>query len=184
MNITTTMSAANADPITTLTNSGAQPAQGPTRIEIFTDGSCIGNPGHGGWGAIILRKDTSSAIIKVIERSGWEAMTTNNRMEMTAACAALESLGSVTNEPIFLFCDATIIPNAMNEWLKKWKAGGWKKANKKPVENRDLWGRMERAAEGRDVTWAWVRGHNGDQYNERADKLAYRAAREAERALK
>lgn len=180
----TTTAITNTDDITTPTNSGAQPAQGQTRIEIFTDGSCIGNPGHGGWGAIILRKDESGAIIKDIERSGWEAVTTNNRMEMTAACSALENLGRVTDEPIFLFCDASLIPNTMNGWLAKWKANDWKKGNKQPVENRDLWERMERAAHGRDVTWAWVRAHNGHEHNERADKLAYSAARKAEKAIK
>jgi len=105
-------------------------------------------------------------------------------MELTAACCAFEDLGSVTSEPITLFCDANLIPNAMNDWLPKWKAKDWKRAKGKPIENRDLWERLEQAAEGRNVTWAWVRGHNGDEHNERADKLAYRGARNAEEIAK
>lgn len=177
--MTTTINAALAEPTTT-TDSGAQPHQGQTRIEIYTDGSCIGNPGHGGWAAVILRKDASGKIIKPLERSGWKAETTNIKMEMTAACAALESLGRVTAEPITVFCDANLIPNAMNGWLAKWKAKGWKKSDDKPVENRDLWERLEQAAAGRNMTWAWVRGHNGTEHNERADRLAYAASRRAE----
>ncbi len=117
---------------------GAQPHDGQTRIEIFTDGSCIGNPGPGGYGAVFLRKDAGGTIIKTDELSGHDLMTTNIRMELTAACCALEGLGRVTAEPITLFCDANLIPNAMNDWLAKWKAKDWKKANGKPVENRDL----------------------------------------------
>ncbi|MDZ7884418.1 MAG: ribonuclease H [Mycobacterium sp.] len=108
------------------------------------------------------------------------ADATSIRMEMTAACVALESLGRVTDEPITLRCDANPIPNAMNGWLDNWKAKGWKKGDGKPVMNRDLWERPEAAAEGRNVTWQWVRGHNGNEFNERADRLAYAASREAE----
>jgi ribonuclease HI len=104
-------------------------------------------------------------------------------MEMTAVCAGLEGLGRVTDEPVKVFCDANLIPNAMNGWLAKWKAKDWRKSDGKPVENRDLWERLERAAEGRNVTWSWVRGHNGHEHNERADTLAYAAAREAELVL-
>jgi len=183
---------ANADQITTTTEdqttqtlAGDQPPASQTRIEIYTDGSCIGNPGHGGYGFVILRKDASGKIINIHEHSGSEvAETTNNRMEMTAACAALESLGWVTVEPITLFCDASLIPNAMNGWLPSWKAKGWKKSDGKPVMNRDLWERLEDAASGRNVTWTWVRGHNGSEFNERADRLAYVGSREAERRIK
>jgi ribonuclease HI len=160
-----------------------QPQASQTCIQIFTDGSCIGNPGHGGYGAVILRKDTSGAAIKTRELSGHVLMTTNNRMEMTAVCAALEALGQVNEEPIAVFCDATLIPNTMNGWLAKWKAKDWKKSDGKPVENRDLWERLERAAEGRAVTWQWVRGHNGNEHNERADRLAYAASRKAEKIV-
>ena len=152
-----------------------------TCIEIFTDGSCIGNPGHGGWGAVILRRDVvTGEFLKSSERSGHEvSLTTNVKMEMTAACTALEGLGRVTDEPITVFCDLDLIPKAMNLWLSNWKAKGWKKSGGKTVENRDLWERLERAAAGRNVTWSWVRGHNGSVHNERADKLAYAASLKA-----
>ncbi|EKD98458.1 MAG: Ribonuclease H [uncultured bacterium] len=166
------------------TRSGDQPLVSQTRIEIYTDGSCIGNPGHGGWGAVILRKDAADKIIKKIEISGMDPSTTNIRMEMTAACAALEYLGQITEEPITLFCDANLIPNAMNGWLANWKAKGGKKAGGGVVRNPDLWERLERAAEGRNVTWAWVRGHNGSEFNERADRLAYAGSRKAEKIIK
>lgn len=169
---------------TTPTACGAQPLESQTRIEIFTDGSCIGNPGYGGFGFVLLRKDASGKIINTLERNGHAAeITTNVRMELTAACAALEALGRVTAEPITMFCDANLIPNAMNTWLAKWKAKDWKKSDGKPVENRDLWERLERAAEGRTVTWQWVRGHNGTEHNERADRLAYAASRKAEKLI-
>lgn len=165
------------------TTSGAPPQVGQTRIEIYTDGSCIGNPGPGGYGVVLLRKDASGETSKTRELSGHDPMTTNIRMEMTAAAVALESLGRVTDEPITLFCDANLIPNAMNGWLAKWKAKDWRKSDGKPVENRDLWERLEGAAAGRNVTWSWVRGHNGHEHNERADRLAYAAARKAERIV-
>lgn len=181
--MTTSTNTALADQFTT--TNGAQPYNGQTRIEIYTDGSCIGNPGHGGYGVVILRRDNSGAILNRRELSGFELSTTNIRMEMTAACAAVESLGRVTAEPITVYCDANLISNAMNEWLATWKANNWKKSSgKAEVANRDLWERLEAAANGRNVTWAWVRGHNGNQHNERADRLAYAASRKAEAKLR
>lgn len=181
--MTTITTTANATPINS-TPCGEQPPVSQTRIEIYTDGSCIGNPGPGGYGVVILRKDGSGEIIKTYERSGYETFaTTNIRMEMTAACVALESLGRVTDEPITLRCDADLIPKAMNGWLESWKAKGWKKSDGKAVSNRDLWERLEAAAHGRNVTWAWVRGHNGSEHNERADKLAYAGSRKAEKII-
>ena len=165
------------------TRSGDQPQVSQTRVEMFTDGSCIGNPGHGGWGVVILRKDASGKIVKRATLRGHDLRTTNNRMEMTAVCAALEAMGRVTDEPVTVFCDASLIPNAMNAWLEKWKAKGLRKAGGGAVENRDLWERLEAAAAGRNVTWAWVRGHNGTDHNEEADKLAYTAARKAEKLV-
>jgi len=177
----TTDAAITAEPTTSTTTIGAQPHEGQTRIAIFVDGSCLGNPGLGGWGVVIMREDALGQVIKRRERSGYEVNeTTNNRMEMTAACVALESLGSVTDEPIILYCDALNIPNTMNRELAKWKAKGWKRGNYAPVKNRDLWERLERAAQGRRVTWEWVRGHNGTKHNERAHKLAKSASRRAE----
>lgn len=158
-----------------------QPTNGQTRIEIYTDGSCIGNPGPGGYGIVTLRRDADGAIRKRRKRKGSEPNpTTNIRMEMTAACVALEGLGIPTDEPVTLFCDANLIPNAMNGWLASWKAKGWKKGDGKAVENRDLWERLEWAAEGRNANFAWIRGHNGAEHNELADRLAYAGAREAE----
>lgn len=163
------------------TRSGAQPPVSQTRVEVYSDGSCIGNPGGpGGWAAVIIRNDASGKMIKKTETSGREASTTNIRMEMMAVIGALGFLGKVTDEPILFFCDANLIPNAMNGWLANWKAKGWKKAGGGEVLNRDLWLRLEDAAEGRNVTWAWVRGHNGTEHNERADRLAYAEARKAE----
>ncbi|MEL0438255.1 ribonuclease H family protein [Phycobacter sp. K97] len=162
---------------------GAQLDEGQTRIEIYTDGSCIGNPGHGGWGSVTLRKTAGGEIAKSREASGYELSTTNNRMELTAVCATLEKLGRVTQEPITVFCDANLIPNAMNGWLAKWKANDWKRSGGKAVENRDLWERLDSAAAGRNITWKWLRGHNGSKYNERADRLAYKAALRAEKKL-
>ena len=159
-----------------------QPRKGQTRIEIYTDGSSIGNPGPGGYGIVTLRCAADGKILRQLKRKGSEPEpTTNIRMEMTASCVALERLGAVTEEPITLFSDLKLIPDAMNGWLAKWKAKGWRKSDGKPVENQDLWERLERAAEGRNVTFGWVRGHNGAEHNEAADKLAYAGARDAER---
>lgn len=141
--MTKTTTPAIAEP-TTPTACSAQAHEGQTRIEIFTDGSCIGNPGHGGYGVVILRKDASETITKTLELSGHALTTTNIRMEMTAVCAALEALGRVTAETITVFCDANLIPNALNGWLAKWRAKDWRKSDGKPVENRDLWERLER----------------------------------------
>lgn len=169
---------------TETSNSDGQHHECQTRIEIFTDGSCIGNPGHGGYGIVTLRKDPDGAIVKRREGFGYAPkITTNIRMEMTAACVALERLGPPTAEPISVYCDANLIPNAMSEWLAAWKANGWKRGKGKAVDNRDLWERLECAAEGRNVRFLWVRGHNGSEHNERADKLAYAAARKAEQRV-
>lgn len=162
----------------------AQQPSSQTRIEIFTDGSSIGNPGPGGYGIVTLRRSADGSILKKREWSGFTSEpTTNIRMEMTAACAALEQLGAQTDEPITIFCDLNLIPNAMNGWLANWRAKGWKKSDGTAPPNRDLWERLEAAVEGRNVAFVWVRGHNGAEHNERADKLAYRAARKGEKAM-
>ena len=166
------------------TTRDAQPHSSQTRIEIYTDGSSIGNPGPGGYGIVTLRRAADGSILKERERSGCVAEpTTNIRMEMTAACVALEQLGTPTDESVTVFCDLNLIPNALNGWLANWKAKGWKKSDGTAPPNRDLWDRLEAATEGRNVAFVWVRGHNGAQYNERADKLAYRAARKSEKAM-
>jgi ribonuclease HI len=133
-------------------------------VQIYTDGACSGNPGPGGWGAVLVHGEVEK------ELSGHEPDTTNNRMEMMAAIASLEAL----KEPchVDLYTDSTYVQKGMLEWLKGWKARGWKTADKKPVKNADLWVRLEAAAARHQVKWHWVRGHNGHEYNERADQLA------------
>jgi len=139
-------------------------------VEIFTDGACSGNPGPGGWGAILRTKNVEK------ELSGGEKDTTNNRMEMMAVIAALEALTQACN--VKVTTDSQYVMKGMMEWLPGWKKRNWKTAAKKPVKNVDLWQRMEKAASQHNLEWEWVRGHQGHIENERADALAV-AAREA-----
>ncbi|GAB4374439.1 MAG: ribonuclease HI [Kiloniellaceae bacterium] len=136
----------------------------PPRVEIFTDGACSGNPGPGGWGAV-LRYGAAEK-----ELSGGEKATTNNRMEMMAAIAALEALKRPS--AVDLHTDSTYLRDGITRWIHGWKRNGWKTAAKKPVKNVDLWQRLEKALERHDVTWHWVKGHAGHPENERADALA------------
>ncbi|WP_299615976.1 ribonuclease HI [Pelagibius sp.] len=133
-------------------------------IEIFTDGACSGNPGPGGWGALLRFKGTEK------ELSGGEASTTNNRMEMLAAIMALEALKR--SSLVDLHTDSTYLRDGITKWIHGWKRNGWKTAAKKPVKNVDLWQRLERALKPHDVRWHWVKGHAGHPDNERADELA------------
>ena len=137
------------------------------QVKIFTDGACSGNPGPGGWGAILRWKDVEK------EMSGGERDTTNNRMEMMAAIRALESLRR--GMPVDLYTDSTYLRNGITKWLPAWKENGWRTASRKPVKNRDLWQRLEAALVGHAIRWHWVRGHAGHPENERADELARRA---------
>ena len=137
------------------------------RVEIFTDGACSGNPGPGGWGAI-LRSGTHER-----ELSGGERATTNNRMEMTAAIEALKALRQPS--VVVLHTDSRYLMDGATKWLESWKRRGWKTADKKPVKNEDLWRALEHEVGRHDVTWKWVRGHFGHAENERADALARRA---------
>ena len=134
------------------------------RIEIFTDGACSGNPGPGGWGAILRRGEHEKEI------SGGERLTTNNRMELTAAIKALEALKKPT--AVTLYTDSKYVMDGLNQWLPRWKSNGWKTADKKPVKNDDLWKALDEACKRHDVQWRWVRGHDGHVENERADVLA------------
>ncbi|MCZ6886389.1 MAG: ribonuclease HI [Alphaproteobacteria bacterium] len=136
-------------------------------VEIFTDGACSGNPGPGGWGAILRWNGTEK------ELSGGEAETTNNRMEMMAAIEALESLKRPVKAR--LHTDSQYLKGGITQWINNWKRNGWKTAAKKPVKNVDLWRRLEQAAAAHDVEWHWVRGHMGHPENERADELARNA---------
>ena len=133
-------------------------------VEIFTDGACSGNPGPGGWGAILRYRGAEK------ELSGAAADTTNNRMEMTAAIMAIESL----NRPVRarLHTDSTYLREGITKWLANWKRNGWKTAARKPVRNVDLWERLDAALTDHDVEWIWVKGHAGHAENERADRLA------------
>lgn len=133
-------------------------------VDIYTDGACSGNPGPGGWGAI-LRYGTEER-----ELSGAEEDTTNNRMEMTAAIVALESLKRAV--PVRLHTDSTYLHDGITKWINGWKANGWRTAAKKPVKNIDLWQRLESALGDHRIEWVWVKGHAGHPENERADELA------------
>jgi len=135
-----------------------------SRVEIWTDGACSGNPGPGGWGAILLFGDT------VKELSGGEAHTTNNRMELTAAISALEALKRPCE--VALHTDSQYLRQGVTGWIFGWKKNGWRTADKKPVKNVDLWRRLDEAVQRHKIDWRWVKGHAGDEMNERADELA------------
>jgi ribonuclease HI len=134
------------------------------RVKIWTDGACSGNPGPGGYGAILQFGEREK------ELSGGESATTNNRMELMAAIVALEALTRPC--AVDLHTDSQYVRNGVTQWLAGWKARGWKTADRKPVKNEELWRRLEEASERHDVAWYWVRGHAGDEMNERADALA------------
>jgi ribonuclease HI len=133
-------------------------------VEIFTDGACSGNPGPGGWGAILRYRGIEK------ELSDGEANTTNNRMELTAAIAALEALRRPSR--VRLYTDSTYLRDGITKWIGGWKAKGWKTAARKPVKNKDLWQRLEAVMHRHDIEWHWIRGHSGHPENERADTLA------------
>ena len=133
-------------------------------MEIFTDGACSGNPGPGGWGAI-LRSG-----LRERELAGGEAATTNNRMELMAAISALEALKRPAK--VTLYTDSIYLKDGITRWLAQWKKRGWKTADKKPVKNVDLWQRLEAVASPHQIDWQWVKGHDGHAENERADQLA------------
>ncbi|MFO6465512.1 ribonuclease HI [Jannaschia sp. KMU-145] len=135
----------------------------------YTDGACSGNPGPGGWGAILIARD-GDAVVKERELKGGEADTTNNRMELMAAIAVLEALSRPSN--LTVITDSAYVKGGITGWLHGWKRNGWKTSTRKPVKNEDLWRRLDEAAARHDVTWEWVKGHAGHPENERADALA------------
>ena len=140
-----------------------------TDLYAFTDGACSGNPGPGGWGALLQAKE-GETVKKERELSGGEARTTNNRMELLAAISALEALSRPST--ITIVTDSAYVKNGITTWLAGWKRNGWRTATKKPVKNEDLWRRLDAAQARHDVHWEWVKGHAGHPENERADALA------------
>ena len=136
----------------------------PPRVEIFTDGACRGNPGPGGWAAILRSGGHEKEIF------GGDPATTNNRMELMAAIKALEAL--LKRSHVTLYTDSRYVMDGLQQWLPRWKANGWKTADKKPVKNADLWRALDEAAQRHDIVWRWVEGHSGHAENERADLLA------------
>jgi ribonuclease HI len=134
------------------------------RVIVYTDGACRGNPGPGGWGALLKFRDRERELF------GGEADTTNNRMELTAAIEALTTLTRPCS--VQLFTDSVYVSKGISEWLPKWMRNNWKTASKAPVKNVDLWQRLAQLSDRHQVEWRWVKGHSGDPGNERADRLA------------
>ena len=133
-------------------------------VEIHTDGSCLGNPGPGGWAAVLRHQGRER------ELSGGEALTTNNRMELTAVIRALEALKRPTT--IHVHSDSQYVQKGLSHWIHNWKRNGWRTADRKPVKNAELWQRLDAAQARHAVTWKWIKGHAGHAENERADELA------------
>ena len=140
------------------------------RVEVFTDGGCSGNPGPGGWGAVLRWRG------EMKELSGGESDTTNNRMELMAAIQALETLKRPSR--VHLVTDSNYLRHGITQWIHNWRRNGWKTAGKQPVKNRDLWERLDAALQRHEVTWEWTRGHAGHPENERADQLATEALKQ------
>jgi len=140
-------------------------------IEIWTDGACSGNPGPGGWGALLIASGHRK------ELWGGDSATTNNRMEMQAVIEALNALKGPSR--VKLHVDSTYVKDGLTKWIHGWKRNGWKTAARKPVKNQDLWMAMDEACARHDITWKWVKGHDGDPGNERADELARMGTEEA-----
>ena len=138
------------------------------KYKIYTDGACSGNPGPGGWGAVIFDQNNKQKNI-----SGSEKNTTNNRMELLAAIMSLKKIK--TNSEVVIFTDSTYVKNGITEWMKNWKKQGWKNSSKKPVKNKDLWVKLDKLCEANSVSWKWVKGHSTNEFNNLADELATKA---------
>jgi ribonuclease HI len=149
--------------------------EGP-HVIVHTDGACSGNPGPGGWGAILTYREHEK------ELKGGEPHTTNNRMELMAAISALEALKRPST--VEMHTDSQYVQQGISQWVTKWKRNGWKTADKKPVKNVDLWQRLDAAMQQHNVKWHWVKGHAGHELNERADRLAVAAIAEIRAAGK
>ena len=138
------------------------------KYKIYTDGACSGNPGPGGWGAVIFDQDDKQKNI-----SGSEKNTTNNRMELLAAIMSLKKIKA--NSKVVIFTDSTYVKNGITEWMKNWKKNGWKNSSKKPIKNKDLWEKLDKLCEANSVSWKWVKGHSTNEFNNLADELATKA---------
>ena len=134
------------------------------KLEIYTDGACSGNPGKGGWAAIILEGNNQSSI------SGSVNKTTNNRMELTAPIMALQKIKRKSE--VTIFTDSRYVKDGITEWIKKWKLNNWKNSNKKPVKNKDLWMKLDSFCQEHSVSWKWVKAHAGNKFNNLVDELA------------
>ena len=156
-----------------MVSSGAGSAypSGMTEVVIYTDGACSGNPGPGGWGAVLRWNGTEK------ELHGSDPQTTNNRMELMAAIQALEALNRPSQ--VQLHTDSTYLLNGITKWIEGWQRNGWRTAARKPVKNEDLWRRLIEAMDGHQISWRWVKGHAGEEGNERADALARLGIEEA-----
>lgn len=140
-----------------------------TDLFAYTDGACSGNPGPGGWGALLIARE-GDTVMRTRELSGGEPDTTNNRMELLAAIHALEALTRPTT--LTIVTDSAYVKGGITQWMHGWKRNGWKTSTRKPVKNEDLWRRLDTAHARHDVRWEWVKGHAGHPENERADELA------------
>lgn len=137
------------------------------RIDVFTDGGCSGNPGPGGWAYVLI--DEKGSIIST--SSGGEAQTTNNKMELNAVINAIKACKLLQANKIFINTDSQYVKNGITQWIVSWKAKGWKTASKDPVKNRELWEELDSLNSSSDITWNWVKGHAGIQYNELCDSM-------------
>ena len=137
-------------------------------IDVYTDGSCLGNPGNGGWAFLVKKNDIISS------RSGFVLNTTNNQMELTAAIKAIEFID--TNDVINLLTDSNYVKNGITSWIKNWKINNWKNSSKQPVKNKDLWGRLDELNSTKSVNWQWVKAHSTNNYNNQVDLLARQSA--------
>jgi len=135
-----------------------------TKLKIYTDGACLGNPGPGGWAAIIIENGQERVF------SGNDNMTTNNRMELLAIIKALESINE--NLELIIYTDSKYVINGITSWIKNWEANSWKNSTKQPVKNVDLWKKLDMNAKKHNIEWIWVKGHSGNFFNEKVDEIA------------
>ncbi len=147
-------------------------------VLVFTDGGCSGNPGPGGWAYVLVDGSAGAQGSILAERWGAEAATTNNRMELSAAVAALEKVASdpdLSSSRITVYTDSQYVQKGISSWVASWKRNGWRTASKEPVKNRELWEKLDGLASAKPIDWRWVKGHAGHEYNERCDRMTQEA---------